>query len=161
VVTRLWRDAGPLFTGRSTLAGLAPMVFLATTGSICVSTLCSSGMLALIVSVGTTFGLLAAGGLALNRVVWLVRTGIPRVFPALASPGFSVGGGGASMAYHALGLLLMAGFVALALRFALVNHRAADRPVLRVAGQALAMAVYAATWAVILGVAASILGVRP
>jgi hypothetical protein len=157
---RLWLDVGPSFTGRPTLVQLAHVVLLATAGSLYVSTLSSSGAPALIMSVGATFGSLAVGGLLLNRLAWLMRTNIPRLFPGLASSDSSLGGAAPGLSVDALGLLLLVGFVALCARLALANHRVADRPVRRVAIQVITLALYAGAWAVIFGVAAAVFSGR-
>jgi hypothetical protein len=108
-------------------------IILLNVGSLYVSSLSTSGLRALLVSLTAMFG----------ATLFLVESPGSAVFGALVHGGV-VPLFGVSWADHSfmrvLALLLAAGFLAMVLRFALANHRSADRPAGRVWKQAIWMA---------------------
>jgi hypothetical protein len=98
------------------------IAFLLATGSLYVSSLCSTGLWALVMSLPVTVG----SWTFLNVV--LERVGL-RIFVIALIP-------------TEVKLLLVAGFIGIVLRFAFTNHRSADRPAARVWRQAIVMAAY-------------------
>ena len=78
-----------------------------------------------------------------------------RAVSALSHPSSGVSPLAAVLRLDQPALLLAAGFIVLALRFALVNHRSADRPAGRVLTQVAWMAGYAAITVVMMAVLAA------
>jgi hypothetical protein len=115
-------------------------VMLLATGSLYISSLCRSGLWALVMSMPTAVGSqlflqLSFEWLA-NPTYAAVRQlsgqAMPRFRPFYYVPP------------RALGLLLVGGVIAIALRFAFINHRSADRPAKRVWSQVILMAMFVA-----------------
>jgi hypothetical protein len=103
---------------------LAAVAVLLTAGSLYVSSLCRSGLWALLMSIPATFGAMLFFGIAIMRRV--------------AGPGdWSRMNSGAA---RLLSLLLIAAFIAVLLRFALSNHRSAEPAAARAWKQLLLIA---------------------
>lgn len=116
-------------------------VMLLATGSLYVSSLCGSGLWALLMSipavVGSTMFLQLAFEWLGNPSYAAVRRLAGGVTPVFRRPVYFV-------PPRALALLLIAGFIAITLRFAFTNHRSADRPPARVWMQVILMAAFVA-----------------
>jgi hypothetical protein len=115
-------------------------VLLLASGSLYISSLCRSGLWALIMSLPTVVG--SALFLQLS-FQWLANPAYAAVRSLTGQPlprfsGFYV------YPPQALSYLLIAGVIAIALRFAFINHRSADRPAKRVWVQAIVMAAFVA-----------------
>jgi hypothetical protein len=144
-------DAQPL-VGR----GLMAVVLLLTAGSLYVSTLCTSGLWALLASLPATIGAAMFASVALVPVRDASYTGWSWLFNVLAP--YFVGRGNLVQRRVAdvPDLLLIAGFITLVLRFALANHRSADRPAGRVWKQVILMAAFATAGVVLASGAAAV-----
>jgi hypothetical protein len=115
-------------------------VLLLASGSLYISSLCRSGLWALIMSLPAVVGsaLFVQLGFA-----WLAHSSYVAVRslagkPVVRFPAFYY------FAPRALSYLLVFGLIAIALRFALINHCSADRPAKRVLMQVIVMAVFVA-----------------
>ena len=123
-------------------------VMLLASGSLYVSSLCRSGLWALLMSMPAVVGSALFLQLSFD---WLARPSYAAVRRLIGEPlprfrGFYV------YPPRALSLLLIVGVIAIALRFAFINHRSADRPAQRVWMQVILMATFVAA-AVIAGAA--------
>ena len=111
-----------------------------------VSSLSTSGLQAFLLSSTALLGAALFGRLLIEPLV--------RAVSALSHPSSGVSPLAAVLRLDQPALLLAAGFIVLVLRFALVNHRSADRPARRVLAQVAWMAGYAAiTFVVVTGLA--------
>lgn len=136
--------ASLVVVARLTSAGAAPLmqlepVIVATLllagGSLYLSSLCRSGLWALIISMPA----LVASALFVQLVSRPLGTAAylaVRQSTASATPQY------ASMDLLPSSYLVAAGFIAIALRFAFINHRSADRPAKRVLLQVIVMGVF-------------------
>lgn len=127
--------AGVNFPGPSQIVRLrfTVPVTLLTVGSLYVSSLATSGLWALLVSLTAMFGavLLLPNSSGSTVFAALVRSGlVPFVGVSWTDQRFM----------RVLAVLLVAGFLAIVLRFALANHRSADRAAGRVWQQAILIA---------------------
>lgn len=103
-------------------------------GSLYVSSLCTSGLWALLMSLAATFGGMTLVSVAIVRA-FAARAGSSRLATG-------VGFGPLTLPWP-LTLLLVAAFIALVQRYALTNHRSADRSAGRVWSQVIVMAAVA------------------
>ncbi len=120
-LTRLVRSHGPAWPFGTALGPIA-VITLLTSGSLYVSSLCRSGLWALVMSVPAALGawIFLNVTMDLFGISWLAPTRIPTV----------------------LTLLLITGVIAILLRFAFTNHRSADRPAGRVWKQIILLAAF-------------------
>jgi hypothetical protein len=124
---------------------LASNVLLLAAVSLYVSSLCGSGAWALVMSLSVTFGNVIFQNEVMGRAgpevdaAWM--------FSGPARAGINLG---ASQVVHALDLLLIAGLIAVLARFAMANHRTADRSPRRACTQVILMVVFAAARVMIL-----------
>jgi hypothetical protein len=116
-------------------------VVLLASGSLYISSLCRSGLWALLMSMPAVVGSVAFLQLAFKWVAFpvyfavrqFIENPLPRLLPTYFLPP------------RVMSYLLIAGFVAaIALRFAFINHRSADRPAKRVWVQMIVMATFVA-----------------
>jgi len=136
---------------------IAVAVLLVTAGGLYVSSLCGTGAVALAMSLPVAFGAFWFQTVALGRVGYAAHGVWSRVFDVAAASGVRLRG---PDLVHALDLVLIAGFIAMLARFALTNHRYADRSPWRVCKQAILMAAFAAVRVVILSGAVALSGGR-
>jgi hypothetical protein len=126
----LFPSTGTLFYLLTTWATNAMPIILLTIGGLYVSSLCTNGLWALLISLPATLGTVVFIRVLLDPLVrWMFH---------LAWPPRKVGVGQWHVEQSAivvLALLLVAGLVALVLRFGLANYRSADRDSGRVARQ--------------------------
>jgi ABC-type transport system involved in multi-copper enzyme maturation permease subunit len=134
-----------VLVGRNAIA----IVILIAAGSLYVSSLCRSGLRALVMSIPVTLAATLFLQLALERVGSVSYRAAAR----LASAGAGRFAQPRDMDPDLVIQLVIAGFVALVLRFALTNHRSADRTAARVWTQVILTAAFV-TIAVITGAAA-------
>ncbi len=132
-ITR-WTSAGAVPLMQMDLVIIATLLLSA--GSLYVSSLCRSGLWALIMSMPALVA--SALFLQLSRPLGTAAYLAVRQFTATATPQY------ASMDFIPSSYLVTAGFIAIALRFAFINHRSADRPAKRVLMQVIVMAVFVA-----------------
>jgi hypothetical protein len=116
---------------------LAVAIVLLTAGSLYVSSLCNSGLWALLMSLPVTFVALTFGGVAIGR--FAASRASSRLAGVMASTGF---GPGPHALTRVLALLLIAGFIAVLVRFAFINHRSAEPAAGRVWKQVILMAAF-------------------
>ena len=138
-------DPKPFFEPRFDYVSSALVLtaLVLTAGSLYVSSLCTSGVWALVMSLPTMVGASIFLSFAIVQVGDASYTAWSRLFSALVP---SVVGRVDLVAWRvtqALNMLLIGGFIALLMRFALTNHRFADRPAARVLKQALLLALFA------------------
>jgi hypothetical protein len=119
------------------------MVVMLTSVCLYVSSLSSSGVRALV----TALPVLAASAAAVNIVAWTMAVAVRRMGFASA---FRAAAFDVVRAPSAVWLAIVLGFVGIAISFAAINHRSAERPVKRIALQASAMIVYAGVFAIVL-----------
>jgi hypothetical protein len=119
---------------------LALAIVLLTAGSLYVSSLCNSGLWALLMSLPVTFVALTFVGVALGRVA-ASRVRASRLAGVLVTAGL---GPGPHALTRVLTLMLIAGFIAVLLRFALTNHRLAEPVAGRVWKHVILMAAFVA-----------------
>ena len=116
-------------------------VTLLATGSLYVSSLCRSGLWALLMSIPAVVGSAMFLQLAFewlgNPAYAAARRLASGMTPILRRPVYF-------MPPRTLTLLLIVGFIAIVLRFALTNHRSADRAARRVWTQVILMAAFVA-----------------
>ena len=115
-------------------------VILLASGSLYISSLCRSGLWALIMSMPAVVGSAALSAAQL-RVVGesLVRRGEVADRETAATISALL-----RLRRKRWSYLLIAGVIAIALRFAFINHRSADRPAKRVWTQVIVMATFVA-----------------
>lgn len=120
-------------------------VVLLASGSLYISSICRSGLWALLMSLPAV---VASALFVQLSFQWLAHPSYVAVrrLAGKSVPRFPV-------FYYvpprAMGLLLIAGVIAIALRFAFINHRSADRPAKRVWMQVILMATFVATGIII------------
>ena len=125
---------------------LAMNLLLLTAGSLYVSSLCGSGAWALVTSLAVTFGVIFFQNVVLGvDAAWL--------FSGPAPSAATLHG---SQVVHGLDLLLIAGLIGVLARFALSNHRTAERSAWRVCRQVAVLTVFATLRVVILSDAAAL-----
>ncbi len=114
-------------------------VLLLASGSLYISSLCRSGLWALLMSLPAVVGAALVVQLGFQ---WLAHASYAAVRSLAGKP---VPRFPSSYYFppRALSYLLVFGLIAIALRFALINHRSADRPTSRVWQQVVTMAVFA------------------
>jgi hypothetical protein len=137
---------------------LANMVIPLALGGLYVSSLCQSGGLALAISFPAAFGALWFQIVVLGHLSAAAHPAWSGVFNESGRSGGYLLGSDASRVLYLLDLLLLAGFFGMVARLALTNHRSAERPRWRIAGQAAMMAAFAAARVVILSGAAAFFG---
>ena len=150
-------DPKPFFEPRFDY--VSPALVL-TAGSLYVSSLCTSGVWALVISLPTMAGASIFMNVVLLPVANASQTAWSRLFNTLAPNAFVRGDQIPGSVMKAVGLLLVGGFIALVMRFALTNHRSADRPAGRVWKQALLMALFATAGIVLASGVAALAGRR-
>lgn len=103
-------------------AALVAFIILLTSGSLYVSSLCRSGLSAVVMPLPATLGAWIFLNVMMDwaGVGWFLASRVPTVLVPL----------------------LVTGFIAIVLRFAFTNHRSADRPAARVWRQAIVMAAF-------------------
>ena len=152
----LLAHVGPAAGGKPLVGQpLATSVLLLTAGSLYVSSLCASGAWALVMSLSVTFGAIFFQNEVLGRVGHAVDAAW--MFSGPTPSGVNLPG---SQVVHVLDLLLIAALIVLLWRFALTNHRSADRSAWRLGTQVIVMAAFATARVVILIGAATLLGGR-
>ena len=124
---------------------LAVIIVLLTAGSLYVSSLCNSGLWALLMSMTATCGTVTLVGVAIAQVT-VARVESLRVAGGMAPRDY----GPRPLVLTPLLALFIAGLIAVLLRFAFTNHRSAEPAASRVWKQAILMAVFAATGVMIL-----------
>jgi hypothetical protein len=124
------------------------LVMLLASGSLYISSLCRSGLWALVMSLPAFVGSALFVQLSLG---WLAEVSFAAVTSLTGKP---IPRFRAFFSYppRALSYLLIAGVIALALRFAFINHCSADRPAKRVWAQAILMATFVAAGIIVGGV---------
>jgi hypothetical protein len=137
-------DAKPL-VGR----GLATVVLLLAAGSVYVSSLCTSGLWAVVTSLPAMVGAAMFSTVALIQVGNAADMVWSRLFNVLMPSGVDVRRLASWWVVYWLNLLFVAGFIGVALAFGLANHRSADRSAWRVWKQVILMAVFATAGVVI------------
>ena len=117
-------------------------LMLLTTGSLYVSSLCGSALWALVMSIpigmaAATFFQAAWGQVGAPVYRFTMRWAMHLLRPETIGPISDI------RIMYGLTLVLILGFIALTLRLALTNHRAADRTSLRMWRQLIILAVFA------------------
>ncbi|MEP6916093.1 MAG: hypothetical protein ABJC89_10625 [Acidobacteriota bacterium] len=136
--------------------GLIVATVLLSAGSLYVSSVCSTGLWALLMSVPA-----ALGAVTFVRVVsqWAEQASHAMAvqtyrWPGL--PGFAIGRARQARTADALAVVLVAGLVVALLRFAFANHRSADRAPARVWRQTLLVAAFATAGMMLIEVVSAI-----
>jgi len=155
-------DPKPFFEPRFDYVSSALVLtaLVLTAGSLYVSSLCTSGVWALVMSLPTMAGASIFMNVVLLPVANALQTAWSRLFNTLAPNAFGRGDLIPGSVMKAVGLLFVGGFIALVMRFALTNHRSADRPAGRVWKQAILIAVFATAGIVIASGVAALAGRR-
>jgi hypothetical protein len=138
----------------------AMTILLLTAGSLYVSSLCASGASALVMALPAAICAAWFQLVALGPVALVARAAWSRVFDAAAASGSLLRGLPQSRVAPVVDLLLIAGLIALLSRFALANHRFAERSPRLVVRQVSLIAAVAAARVVILSGVAALSGVR-
>jgi hypothetical protein len=125
-------------------SGIAVVIVLLTVSSLYVSSLCSSGLMALLMSLPVTLGALAFMG---SAIVWAATTSLPLV--SVMRPPGSVQLAPTRL-ISVLSLLLLGVFIAIVQRLALANHLSAERSVGRVWRQVILLVAFVSAGVLIL-----------
>ena len=118
------------------------IVIVSTTVSVYVSSLCRSGLRALVLSIPVMFAVMLFLQVVAFRIGGSAYTAARRFFTGMIR---TFGGPAYLAPQGAAMLMLLAGFLIMALRFAYVNHRSAERAGRNVAVQVSLMAAFVTT----------------
>jgi hypothetical protein len=140
--------------------GFGSVVLLLAAGSLYISSLCASGAFALVMSLPITLGAVLFNVVALDPVATVARQAWSRLYYLWTPSGARLGELARWRAFDVLDLLLIACFIALVARLAMVNHRFADRSARRVWKHAILMAAFATCRVIILSGMALFVGRR-
>ncbi len=146
------------FVGQPLATAVA--LLLCTAGSLYVSSLCHSGTWALMLSLPVAFAAIWVQKVPLGWVEHRAHAVWSRVFIVAAPAGVNLRGWTPSQVVDVVDVALIAAFIATLARFALTNHRYADRSPWRVCKQGIVMAVVATLRVVMLSGAAAWSGQR-
>jgi hypothetical protein len=147
----VWPHGQPMNPKQLLQPEFAGLVLLLTAVSLYVSSLCSSALWALMMSVPATFGIVMFAGAARDFLGHGSYAAASRMLTASGLPFGHLSWLAMTRLERGLVALLVAGFIALVLRFALANHRSADRTAGRVWMQVIVMAAFETGGAIILG----------
>jgi hypothetical protein len=155
-------SVGPVTYAAKSPSGLqlASIVLLLTAGSFYVSSLCSSGAWALVMSAAATLGAVWFQAVALRPLGNVSHAVLYRLFTGWARSNVDLRWWDPLQMASVLDLLFIVAFIAIVARFALTNHRSADRPFWRVGRQAILLGVFVTVRVAMLSGVAALFG-RP